>query len=90
VAPDADYATLSLTRRAGTDLDQPDSGGTARPCHLTPLEFALPAVCDAFLCHPQFLPEAPPRSALRWPSHTLGVHGPQVLYVVEAAEQASC
>ncbi len=23
-----------------------------RPCHLTPLEFALPAVCDAFLYHP--------------------------------------
>ena len=60
VAPYADHASVSLTRRAGVDLDQPDSGGADRPCHLTPRQLALPAMCDAFLCHPQFLTSAIP------------------------------
>ena len=39
----------------------------------------MPAVFDAFDFSSQFLPEASPRSALRWSSHSIAVHRPQVL-----------
>src|SRR6266566_8919440 len=39
VAQNADYATVSLTRRTGNDLDQRDIGATARACDLAPFQF---------------------------------------------------
>jgi len=44
VAQNADYATVSLTRRTGNDLDQRDIGATARACDLAPFQFALPTL----------------------------------------------
>ena len=79
VASNAEHATVSLTRRTGNDLDQRHSGGTAHRRDLAPLQFALPAVCDAFICHSQLVLQASAGSALRWSSYSLGVHGAQVL-----------
>ena len=46
---------------------------------LVPLQFTLPALFDAFVCHSQLVPQTSQGSALRGSSHSIGVHGPQVL-----------
>jgi len=51
VASNADHTTVSLTRRTGNDLDQRHPRGTARVRDLAPLQFPLPTVRDAFVCH---------------------------------------
>jgi hypothetical protein len=79
VAQNADNATVSRTRGIGNDLDQRHTRGTARVRDITPLQFTVSAVFDALDCHSQLVPEASTRSALRWPSHSIAVHSPQVL-----------
>src|SRR6266849_9707703 len=70
---------VSFTRWSRTHLGEPDSRRSACACDLAPLQFTLPAVCDAFVCHSQLVPQTSPRSAQHWSSYSLGVHGPQVL-----------
>src|SRR6266849_5231543 len=79
VASNADHATVSLTRRTGNDLDQRHPRGTARVRDLAPLQLALPAVFDAFVCHSQLVPQASPGSALHWSSYSFAAHSPKVL-----------
>src|SRR5947209_20630237 len=79
VAQNADDAPVSLTRRTRTDLAERHSRRTAGACDLAPPQFALPAVCNAFICHSQLVPQASSGSALHWSSHSPGVHGAHVL-----------